>query len=403
MNFLTGTSNADYHADKTHLSSSGLKLLLQDPAQFYQEYVLGQRKFKVSAAMDEGTLVHALILEPHTVAETFAVWTGIKRTGALYKSFQVQNPDKLIVTSAMMKRARALANACRKDPTANGLLINGHPEFSMVSKIDGVSVKSRADYICLAPPAMRPYIVDVKTTSRETGPEMFAETIQQFAYDLSAALYAQIAENCFQQAFDFYWIVLSKADMGVTVVKASSEDMRIGHAKVRQALSIYKQCKETGIWKLPETPTPNVNKGVRMSVTFKTSKGTELPTMNLKGKPYLQVAHRFVALNDDVPRFNIRTTFLKIDSDETVCQAEVVLCSEIGEALKVATATKRETKKDFPDHTEKAETGAIGRALAMLGFGTQFATQDMDEGDRLADAPVTPAKKPAKKAANDEF
>jgi hypothetical protein len=35
----------------------------------------------------------------------------------------------------------------------------------------------------------------------------------------------------------------------------------------------------------------------------------------------------------------------------------------------------------------KAETKAVGRALAMLGYGTQFAPE-MDEGERIVDSPV---------------
>ena len=42
---------------------------------------------------------------------------------------------------------------------------------------------------------------------------------------------------------------------------------------------------------------------------------------------------------------------------------------------------------DFKDYVEKAETQAIGRALAIAGFGTQFC-DDLDEGDSLADSPV---------------
>jgi hypothetical protein len=37
---------------------------------------------------------------------------------------------------------------------------------------------------------------------------------------------------------------------------------------------------------------------------------------------------------------------------------------------------------------EKAETGAIGRALALIGYGTQFCADELDEGDRIVDAPV---------------
>ena len=52
-----------------------------------------------------------------------------------------------------------------------------------------------------------------------------------------------------------------------------------------------------------------------------------------------------------------------------------------------ATATKSERGVDFPDFVEKAETGAIGRALAALGYGTQFAPE-LNEEHRIVDAPV---------------
>jgi hypothetical protein len=49
---------------------------------------------------------------------------------------------------------------------------------------------------------------------------------------------------------------------------------------------------------------------------------------------------------------------------------------------------------DFRDYLEKAETKALGRALAALGFGTQF-TPDFDfaEGqEKVVDAPVRLAR-----------
>ncbi|MDQ2718040.1 MAG: hypothetical protein M3Z08_24360 [Chloroflexota bacterium] len=52
-----------------------------------------------------------------------------------------------------------------------------------------------------------------------------------------------------------------------------------------------------------------------------------------------------------------------------------------------ATGTKSENAANFPDFGEKAETGAIGRALAGLGFGTQFAPE-LNEEHRIVDAPV---------------
>jgi len=124
-----------------------------------------------------------------------------------------------------------------------------------------------------------------------------------------------------------------------------------------------------------------------------TPKGTKLPLLNLKGKPYLMGAYRLVWLNEEYSKFTINTDFLAISEDQTVARSVVTLFDKDGKPIKSATATKRETKKDFPDHTEKAESSSIFRALAMLGMGTQHAIAEFDEGMRLADSPVEPAAK----------
>ena len=56
----------------------------------------------------------------------------------------------------------------------------------------------------------------------------------------------------------------------------------------------------------------------------------------------------------------------------------------------ISTGTKTEWSERFMDFAEKAETGAIARALAVAGYGTEAAL-DLDEGaedGRIADAPV---------------
>lgn len=53
-----------------------------------------------------------------------------------------------------------------------------------------------------------------------------------------------------------------------------------------------------------------------------------------------------------------------------------------------ATGTKSEKRATFVDFIEKAETGAIGRALAALGYGTQFTGDEWDEAHRIVDSPV---------------
>jgi hypothetical protein len=60
----------------------------------------------------------------------------------------------------------------------------------------------------------------------------------------------------------------------------------------------------------------------------------------------------------------------------------------------ISTGTKTEYSERFTDFAEKAETGSIGRALAVAGYGTEAAI-DLDEGldqERIADAPVMPSR-----------
>jgi hypothetical protein len=129
-----------------------------------------------------------------------------------------------------------------------------------------------------------------------------------------------------------------------------------------------------------------------MAKTVKTPAGTELPLVNLKGKDYLMVGHRLQWFNEIEKNFDISTEFLLVTDEQTICKAHVVVKDSEGNVIRQAQATKRETKKDFSDHTEKAETSAIGRALAILGYGTQFALSDLDEGERLADSPMVDVK-----------
>lgn len=120
---------------------------------------------------------------------------------------------------------------------------------------------------------------------------------------------------------------------------------------------------------------------------FKTKKGTELPILNLRGKPYLQVAHRIVWFTEERDGWSIETEIVFRSEDYAVMKA--IIKDEQGRIM--STAHKREDRKDFQDFLEKAETSAIGRAVALLGFGTQFAP-DIDEGERLADSPIPPAR-----------
>lgn len=125
-------------------------------------------------------------------------------------------------------------------------------------------------------------------------------------------------------------------------------------------------------------------------------------------KDYLPVQWRLVWFREQCPQGTIETEEVMVDLDREVEEEVYVWNNEKRRSEKVikhakgyarfraiatdgkggrATGTKSENGASFPDFIEKAETGSIGRALAALGYGTQFAP-DFDEEHRIVDSPV---------------
>ena len=125
----------------------------------------------------------------------------------------------------------------------------------------------------------------------------------------------------------------------------------------------------------------------------------------VNGRDYLTVQWRLVWLRAVHPLAQIETELVKIADGGAIFRATVTLppdhvrlVSQDDGTIEArawsasATGYGSETADDFSDYIEKAETKAIGRALAALGFGTQFA---LDFGEPIADAPAERSPRPA--------
>ncbi len=93
---------------------------------------------------------------------------------------------------------------------------------------------------------------------------------------------------------------------------------------------------------------------------------------DLNGRDYLEVKWRLLWLRTEHPDAVVETELVKHDAELALFRARVAVPGS-GEA----TGWGSETADDFEDFIEKAETKALGRALAALGFGTQFC-EDFD-------------------------
>lgn len=112
--------------------------------------------------------------------------------------------------------------------------------------------------------------------------------------------------------------------------------------------------------------------------------------INLKGKQYLQVAHRLMWFREAHPDGSVLTELINVSP--IVFKATVL--SGVGVVLGTGhgSATPKPNAVWAGREFEKAETAAIGRALGVAGFGTQY-TESFDDDEYLSDSPVqTPPK-----------
>lgn len=117
-------------------------------------------------------------------------------------------------------------------------------------------------------------------------------------------------------------------------------------------------------------------------------------------KAYLPVQWRLVWFRGLCPQGTIKTELLHLDldrdteeetrewNDQTRSYDTVI---KHGKGIAIfratvtdgkggeATGTKTEKAASFADFVEKAETGSIGRALAALGYGTQFCGDEIED------------------------
>lgn len=116
-------------------------------------------------------------------------------------------------------------------------------------------------------------------------------------------------------------------------------------------------------------------------------------TRNLGKATYIDVKWRLVWARQVHDDLQIITECLKMEPGFAFFKATASYIDR-DDRIIACTGHGSETKEDFPDYIEKAETKAIGRALSFLGFGAA----DLPEDTRIVDSPVEPRKGPTSSA-----
>jgi hypothetical protein len=110
--------------------------------------------------------------------------------------------------------------------------------------------------------------------------------------------------------------------------------------------------------------------------------------ININGQQYLEVKWRLVWLRNVFPDASVTTELVSHADGRAIFKANASLPNGAS-----STGWGSESESSFPEYIEAAETKALGRCLAALGFGSQFCSDfELAEAHGvLADSPVRPA------------
>lgn len=251
-------SNEEYHNQKDYLSSSMIKLILQNPELYYKTYVKNEKQAvseELNKVFDVGTAIHARILESHVYEKTVTFYSKRKQ-GKEWDEFKEANKDKLILGDVQKMQLDRMYDSFMKSELGPKLISGGKSEVSLFTSLESTNIRVRADYINES----EGKIFDLKSTSGIISEDKFNYNLESklYGYDLQAALYVDAFSKLVRprgyensNPYEFYWVVMSKDFDDIKFFKASPELIEQGRKKYKKALSLIKEYEQNG-WEFNE-------------------------------------------------------------------------------------------------------------------------------------------------------
>lgn len=244
--------NEAYHSG-AGVSKSQLDDIAINPAVFQWRRIAPQDEEKLQA-LDMGTALHCLLLEPQEFDQRFIKAPAFNRRTNAGKDAEAafladcRHTGKTVLDHEDHRKLMLMRDSAFAHPAARWLLeADGNQEASVYwdDEETGELCRIRPDKFLTG----QPVIVDVKKVADMA---RFARHVEEFRYHVQDAMYRDGFYQHFNEYPQFVFIAVSESiDCGrypVRTFQLHSEDVDAGHQLYRRDLNTYHQCRISNSW-----------------------------------------------------------------------------------------------------------------------------------------------------------
>ena len=210
---------------KNVLSSSSVKLLNKSPKD-YKDMLEGVQKG--SKALEEGKLIHTMLLEPEKLSDVNIVETTTRAT-KVFKAALAENPNTF--TQKEYDNCRSIADAVLNNSSVSAFMEGCDAEVPVIGEISGIPFRAKADLLSRE----KGILLDIKTTGDM---DRFKWNVQNFGYHMQVYIYCELFGISYD---DFYFLVVDKKTKAVGVFNVTEETYFKGLAETEKAIDQYKK------------------------------------------------------------------------------------------------------------------------------------------------------------------
>ena len=240
--FIAGMPNDAYHSHPEGISSTGLKSVLRSPAHYKF-----QAAHETTRAKQMGTACHTAMLEPDRYKAEYVLLREVNvRTASEYKQAVKVHGSEIVLVAHEADKVAGMQEAVLANPLMRSRLTGeGWRELSLFVRDPDTQVLIRVRYDLLLTDGT---IVDVKKT-QDARPDPFSRAIDNYGYDLSAALYVDAFEWATGKEAQFEFAAVEETmPHGHKLYRPCDTTLGEGRRKYREALASFAQCELCGVW-----------------------------------------------------------------------------------------------------------------------------------------------------------